>query len=459
MKKKFFATLCLGLMVAGWANGQGLLLPAADTMYGREITYFYYDWMDTNLLPGCSPLIGEYAIGGGEDIYRMYTEEPLTLRGLAGSIVFSYDESGVYDHNTLTGLHSYISIYKKDSRGHFELLGRGKFYIEDVAKWYNTGGAQVRGIAIYDAYNSFESVITSDSDFVLPIYEVYFEKPIVVNGEFWVGSPGPIESVQGQPERWGCHNLMYKVSDDDFHHNCKPIQRWAVRDITPFIHHTEDGAWYELWRPYKPILFPILDTTGWNYIPPCDTMECPVPAGLHVVGRNPYYLRYGWRWNSMHGRSQLSVAPEGRSPEEGTIVEGVRDDGETETTALVRIPEDTVRYKVYVRGYCTECGLWSQWSEGVPLGESQTEGVDEAKQSGGVELSPNPARGKVEVRALAELRSISLYDSHGRLVREEVVSGERATVSLQGLSAGVYVMQVNTQAGWSQHKLVVEPTE
>ena len=345
MKKKFFATLCLGLMAAGWANGQGLLLPAADTMYGREITYFYYDWMDTNLLPGCSPLIGEYAIGGGEDIYRMYTEEPLTLRGLAGAFVFSYDESGVYDHNTLTGLHSYISIYKKDSRGHFELLGRGKFYIEDVAKWYNTGGAQV-WIAIYDAYNSFESVITSDSDFVLPIYEVYFEKPIVVNGEFWVGSPGPIESVQGQPERWGCHNLMYKVSDDDFHHNCKPIQRWAVRDITPFIHHTEDGAWYELWRPYKPILFPILDTTGWNYIPPCDTMECPVPAGLHVVGRNPYYLRYGWRWNSMHGRSQLSVAPEGRSPEEGTIVEGVRDDGETETTALVRIPEDTVRYKV-----------------------------------------------------------------------------------------------------------------
>ena len=140
-------------------------------------------------------------------------------------------------------------------------------------------------------------------------------------------------------------------------------------------------------------------------------------------------------------------------------MEGVRDDGETETTAMVRIPEDTVRYKVYVRGYCTECGLWSQWSGGVPLGESQTEGVDEAKQSGGVELSPNPARGKVEVRALAGLRSISLYDSHGRLVREETVSGERATVSLQGLSAGVYVMQVNTQAGLSQHKLVVEPTE
>ena len=457
MKKKFFATLCLGLMAAGWANGQGLSLPSADTMYGREITYFYYDWMDTNLLLPCEPKIVSGSFGA-EDIYRMYTEEPLTLKGLAGAFTFSYDESGVYDHNALTGLHSYISIYKKDSRGHFELLGRGKFYIEDVAKWYNTGGAQV-WIAIYDAYNSFESVITSDSDFVLPIYEVYFEKPIVVNGEFWVGTPGPIESVQGQPERWGCHNLMYKVSDDDFHHNCKPIQRWAVRDITPFVHHTEDGAWHELWRPYKPILFPILDTTGWNYIPPCDTMECPVPAGLHVVGRNPYYLRYGWRWNSMHGRSQLSVAPEGRSPEEGTIVEGVRDDGETETTALVRIPEDTVRYKVYVRGYCTECGLWSQWSEGVPLGESQTEGVDEAKQSGGVELSPNPARGKVEVRALAGLRSISLYDSHGRLVREEAVSGERATVSLQGLSAGVYVMQVNTQAGLSQHKLVVEPRE
>ena len=457
MKKKFFATLCLGLMAAGWASGQGLLLPAADTMYGREITYFYYDWMDTNLLLPCEPKIHSGSFGA-EDIYRMYTEEPLTLKGLAGAFTFYYPQEYGYTHEALAGLHSYMSIYKKDSRGHFELLGRGKFYIEDVAKWYNTAGAHVN-IAIYDAYNCFTSVSTSDSDFVIPVYEVYFEKPIVVSGEFWVGYASTIYQEQGVPEIWCLNQRYWLNSHNEPGMHCKPLQRAAYRDTTPFTHHTEDGEWTERLWPLKPILFPILDTTGWNYIPPCDTMECPVPAGLHVVGRNPYYLRYGWRWNSMHGRSQLSVAPEGRSPEEGTIVEGVRDDGETETTALVRIPEDTVRYKVYVRGYCTECGQWSQWSEGVPLGESQTEGVDEAKQSSGVELSPNPARGKVEVRALAGLRSISLYDSHGRLVREEAVSGERATVSLQGLSAGVYVMQVNTQAGLSQHKLVVEPTE
>ena len=138
MKKKFFATLCVGLMAAGWASGQGLLLPAADTMYGREITYFYYDWMDTNLLPGCSPLIGEYSIGVGEAIYRMYTEEPLTLRGLAGAFGIGAITQYVGAVTALSG--SLTKLFTK--AGEIQANGR---YLTDVFAFLDIPNSMYQG--------------------------------------------------------------------------------------------------------------------------------------------------------------------------------------------------------------------------------------------------------------------------------------------------------------------------
>lgn len=67
---------------------------------------------------------------------------------------------------------------------------------------------------------------------------------------------------------------------------------------------------------------------------------------------------------------------------------------------------------------------------------------------------PNPFRSVVSVEAGKEAQGIRVYDVYGRLLKQEVVSGKRFEIDLEGLSAGVYLMQVEYGDSRSFYRIV-----
>ena len=67
---------------------------------------------------------------------------------------------------------------------------------------------------------------------------------------------------------------------------------------------------------------------------------------------------------------------------------------------------------------------------------------------------PNPFRSVVSVEADREAQSVSVYDVYGRLLKQEIVSGKRFEIDLEGLSAGVYLMQVEYGDSRSFYRIV-----
>jgi hypothetical protein len=87
---------------------------------------------------------------------------------------------------------------------------------------------------------------------------------------------------------------------------------------------------------------------------------------------------------------------------------------------------------------------------------------DEATDaSNGITITPNPATTQVTLRNNREgftIDAVTVYDPLGRLVRSEAMTirtGESGTLSVEGLSAGTYLVRVHGDAGTITRKLVV----
>ncbi len=84
----------------------------------------------------------------------------------------------------------------------------------------------------------------------------------------------------------------------------------------------------------------------------------------------------------------------------------------------------------------------------------ETLGVNDAELAG-VSVYPNPASDIVNVKVPSnvELTGVSLYDVLGKKVNADVSNGQ---VNVAGLSRGIYVINVETNAGTLTEKLIIE---
>lgn len=71
-------------------------------------------------------------------------------------------------------------------------------------------------------------------------------------------------------------------------------------------------------------------------------------------------------------------------------------------------------------------------------------------------LHPNPASGQVKVVCSCRMTAIEVIDAQGRTVLTRQVDGKTAMVDIGQLSAGSYVVQVNTCQGIAARRLMVE---
>lgn len=93
-----------------------------------------------------------------------------------------------------------------------------------------------------------------------------------------------------------------------------------------------------------------------------------------------------------------------------------------------------------------------------PIISLRNEAVDEVGEAGdGVEVSPNPSRGRAMVHSMRAIRSVEVCDMSGRVVLRKQVNGDLHTVELSvSLPRGCYVVRVVTVQGAAVKKLVVE---
>lgn len=77
--------------------------------------------------------------------------------------------------------------------------------------------------------------------------------------------------------------------------------------------------------------------------------------------------------------------------------------------------------------------------------------TESAPIEGGIQVFPNPATDWLQVSGVDSFLQIHLYDAFGRLL----ITSDTAPLSLSGLAAGLYVVEVETAAGVVYRRLVI----
>lgn len=70
-------------------------------------------------------------------------------------------------------------------------------------------------------------------------------------------------------------------------------------------------------------------------------------------------------------------------------------------------------------------------------------------------IYPNPGNGSVTLGGSSEMQSIQVFDNIGRLVHNQILSGNTQTINLT-LPAGIYTAKVSMKTGIMVSKLVLE---
>ena len=86
---------------------------------------------------------------------------------------------------------------------------------------------------------------------------------------------------------------------------------------------------------------------------------------------------------------------------------------------------------------------------------TNTVGTAEMPTTGGILVSPNPARDNLEIRSAESLKTLELLGVDGKLLKRQVVDGPVANMDLSGLENGVFFLRVQASSGgWTVKKVV-----
>jgi hypothetical protein len=80
------------------------------------------------------------------------------------------------------------------------------------------------------------------------------------------------------------------------------------------------------------------------------------------------------------------------------------------------------------------------------------------EEAGRIEMLvfPNPASSNVNVQSNSNITRLSIYNHLGQSVKELLVNNTEANVNVEGIDAGVYIIRMETENGYTTQKLVIE---
>ena len=428
MKKRFFIPIliaCCNILVAQTPH-------TMDTIIGREPTYFYQRWFDSTEFhtnkPECHKSL---AWAQPTEVAKYnYTDSTLKIVGIA---TYSWSEY-VPDlplpcyaqcaDTSFDNWHESLILYKPTDSGMVALASQ-TYNVRDTT----------RMMKLYYIKNDTRYTVEVG---YFPIYEVYFDEPVIVTDSFYVATtnyngvvdsatmtyPGP-PAMSAFYSPWGavtyCYPQHYKNKGEwsDF--------QWE--------HHYEDRVW---------IIFPIIDTTQ---------PRCWRPVEFNVQSQDTDGVYLAWEggennrtWEVAYGRADED--PEGYS------------------TLVVAAPECAlaglaagVEYAARVRASCFDNTMYSSWTdtirftrEGEPLNI-----VVPDNNIGNIQLMPNPASGSVVVLSSLEIERVEVYDEKGTRVLEQRERNHTTSVGfdVSKWAKGTYVVVVHTPSGTTTKRLVV----
>ena len=504
MKK--FVFLVTAMMLVSAVSGQRPTidtLECPDSMYNQQYVYykFIYDWCqyivdwdqdtiqwganteytflpnfaykprtdpDGSLTPDNRR--GFYAEGNGILGPQFITYRPLKIVGIgAPAYMEAARDTSFYDNTALvspslrflntrdTTLAGRITdsmiLYKVVGDSLVELMSKG-WRMDDPHRYIHLPPAKLGGIY----YPNGEY----DTSVVVPLYEVIFDKPVVVEDSFvvagtyfnnegsyaWQVEPG----TEQRKRMWlWDHNptryiRLFGYSD----HLDLRREFWCKYRTLDWM---KGRCWS--WRagesiyPFElPMIFPIID-------PDFDTVMCHEVRNLRVAEHGAG--RATLMWDSGDGGPWIVAHGKMEDDWDDYIFDTVT----SPTVTLTGLDVGTV-YFALVRGYCSVTGEYGEWSSPLEVevyqqGHEEPEGIEQAGELGRfIRLMPNPARDVVSVVSSYRMRRVALYDLSGRMVVEQEADGITATVDVSGLASGTYIAAIYLPHGVVTKKLVVE---
>ena len=175
-----------------------------------------------------------------------------------------------------------------------------------------------------------------------------------------------------------------------------------------------------------------------------------MPRGLTLADDS---LSVHWRSDTDAEFFQLSVCADTVEPDFGRLFT-------TSSTALALPtlhPDST--YRLYLRKQCAfrQDSVWSDWSAPLVIASRTTEGIGEAENNGWtIDINPNPATKQVHVATNFSLTQIEAFDEQGRLVQTLPATGLKATLDVSSWPRGTYLLRIQTPAGPTPKKLLVQ---
>ena len=458
------------IVLAILAFGQ-LKAQTVDTLFcgQRDPTYYYWDtnWFDhyalniTNNEPvyyrtdrhcfadGCQPEIARYC----------YTDTALRIIGVAGSlsllpcrsVLYAYRDEDPWDYF----VEEFFRLYEVDSTtDSMILLAQGE--------WTKTPRRHYIECGYEPQY---------PNRYIERVYEAYFNTPQIVHDSFYVsttmwnnyydgsGHPHVFVQIHGvELDQYDVYTIDPKYNDIRPHpiHFKRKLHKLGGAN-NDYVYHVTDTLWHVFHTNsnniYPPkefneflVLFPIIDT-GWHNVPG----YCPTPRELRAVYVDCDVAMLGWNGTPAH-QWQLSVAPDGGTPEGGTIYNCTQD-----MQPLYGL--DTAQwYTAWVRSICDNDSV-SEWSDSirfyVPSTGSGTIAVDQPIDAF-THLLPNPASHNVNVISSYRIDHIDIYAMNGTKVMTQEVQRNTISLDISALAAGSYLMRIYTSEGVANKRLIVK---
>ena len=95
-------------------------------------------------------------------------------------------------------------------------------------------------------------------------------------------------------------------------------------------------------------------------------------------------------------------------------------------------------------------------SDRVPVIADITTGINEVNANNGISVYPNPVSSELLVRSSEKIQGIKIFDTVGKLVKQDLTGSADYRISVASLAKGVYQLQVNKNNLLYNYKLIVE---
>ena len=293
----------------------------------------------------------------------------------------------------------------------------------------------------------------------VPLYEFYFDHPIVVSDTFWVGYFRSCDSCYYSYYQTGFYcTLGDSINPSD-----------VCSDPRPGIYH-QQGCWV----PFVPMA----PRPGWFPI----LQPCPPPE-LRLDNVDDLTKVFSWD-GDVQDTFQLAVSEYQHPADSGTLYNL----SDTTITLFNGLRETMLAARVRVKctpneAKCPSVNYWSPWSEPVlfyfgsvapdtthfdttqidtthidtthidttNIGLQQVENDDID-----ITLTPNPTTERVTVSAMG-MQSVELLAVDGTVIlHHEGLHQDEYHLALKGLAAGLYMVRVSTPLGTATRRLLVQ---